>query len=151
MKKILYIDYDVYRSGGETIGDGPWADREDETTDLTINGVNVKPVETFGESVNTLFVPTVGMRIWLVTVRYSTGDTFGRSLGNYKFLTAYDNEDAAESLAKEIKINAADDKGYQFSFVPKTPFPEEHVECGSWTGYFECLENVQVDSFIVRK
>jgi hypothetical protein len=151
MSKILYIDYDARRSGGEALSAGPWSDREDEVIDLTVNGVNIKPVESFGESVKTLFTPKVGMDVWLVTVRYSTGDTFGRSLGNYKFITAYDNRDDAESLAREIEKNNKDDGGYKFSFIPSTPFPEDSVECSSWTGYFDRLEMVDIEQFTVRK
>ncbi len=151
MSKILYIDYDARRSGGEALSAGPYADREDEVIDLTVNDVHIKSVESFGESVKTLFTPKVGMDVWLVTVRYSTGDTFGRSLGNYKFITAYDNYEDAKSLAREIEKNNKNETGYQFSFVPKTPFPEDSVECSSWTGYFDRLEMVDIEQFTVRK
>jgi len=150
-KKTVYIDFDSYSEGGEAESDEAYSNRSPEYISLTINGVHKTSVEAFGESVKTLFNPRKGMKVWLVTVRYTTGDTFGHSSGNYKFIACYDNGEDAESLAQEINANSKDRGGYQYSFKPKTPYVEDELYCGAWTGYFESLDNVQVDGFTIEK
>lgn len=150
MPKKLYIDFDSYSEGGEPESDEPYSSRSPQHISLTINGVCMKPREAFGEDVATLFTPRKGMKVHLVTVRYTTGDTFGYCSGNYKFVACYDNAADANALAKEIQDNSKENGGYKYSFKPVTPYPEDELYCGSWTGYFERLESVDVDCFTVN-
>ena len=144
MSKKLYIDFDSRSEGGEPESDEQYSNRSPEHISLTVNGVYTKPREAFGEDVATLFTPRKGMKVYLVTVRYTTGDTFGYTSGNYKFVACYDNSEDAYALAKEIEENS------KYSFKPKTPYTEDELYCGSWTGYFERLECVDVEGFTVN-
>ena len=149
MSKKLYIDFTSHSEGGEPESDEQYSSRSPEYISLTVNGVCMNPIESFGEDVATLFTPRKGMQVFLVTVRYTTGDTFGYTSGNYKFVACYDNAEDAYALAKEIEDNSKDNGGYKYSFKPKTPYTEDELYCGSWTGYFEHLECVDVEGFTV--
>lgn len=149
LENKVYIDFDSYREGGEPESDEAYSNRSPEYISLDINDVCIKSVEAFGESVDTLFTPRKGMPVYLVTVRYCTGDTFGYTSGNYKFIACYDNPEDAHSLAKEIQENYDSDNG-KYSFKPTTPYTESEVYCGTWTGYFERLEDIRVDYFILK-
>ena len=64
--------------------------------------------------------------VGLVIVRYSTGNTFGQSCGEWEVIGTYQDLDKADEVVKSIKDDTYDEK-----------YP-------CWKGYFESLESVDV-------
>jgi hypothetical protein len=65
-----------------------------------------------------------------VWVRYSDGDSFGRSTGNGQIVGLFKDEDAAHKLAKSISDNTYKPSGQGYK---------------TWCGYFNDLESVEVE------
>lgn len=80
-----------------------------------------------------------GDTVYAVIVRYSTGDTFGREEGLAICLDVFSDKERAEELAQ-----AAQDTD---EFRMTVNDVEYYV---SWVGYFESLEDVSVETLVVR-
>lgn len=99
---------------------------------------------TYTVGVKTDFEPKAGQVVYPVVVLYGSGNSFGHSSGNVQIVAVYDNEEKAERLRKTIQDNYA--SGRESSF----DFEGENIYSYTWTGYFECLENVFVETELVR-
>jgi hypothetical protein len=145
----LYVNYSESRRGGEAMDDGPWASHEPEYIDLTIKHLYTEK-DNYAEEVKAFFEPKVGDDGYLVTARYQTGSTFGTTSGKFVFVACYDTYDMAKELAREIEkhYDTRKNRKESYSFTPKTPY-DGKIWC-SWIGYFERLEDVEVDSYIIR-
>jgi len=132
---MLYMTYQESTSGGE-ICEGqendPWPNHEDGYTEFYPVRVN-KTADKAGwvrEPIQVEFNPAVGADVWLVIVRYVTGGTFGRTLGCWHMVGAYECQSEADKVKASIR-----DGTYQ-GYKP-------------WTGYFESLEDVEIHKMTV--
>lgn len=98
----------------------------------------------YTRSIDTDFEPEVGQVVYPVVVLFGTGNSFGNSSGNVHIVGVYDNQDKAERLRKAIQDT------YSSGREPSFDFEGENINAYTWTGYFESLENVFVESEIVR-
>lgn len=94
--------------------------------------------------------------LYVVTVTYSSGDSFGTSTGN--FTVAFVTEDADEALKVKNSIEDNDkfEKSRRYTFLDKTgndswvkvlkhsPKSVNGVY-SPWTGYFESIESVDIE------
>jgi len=80
-----------------------------------------------------------GDTVYAVIVRYSTGDTFGREDGQTVCLDVFLDKSRAEELAEAAQ--RADEFRMTVNDV------EYYV---GWVGYFESLEDVSVETLVVR-
>jgi hypothetical protein len=146
----LYVNYNERRTGGEAQDKGPWASRSPEYIDLKVRHLYTQK-DDYAEEVKAFFEPKHGEDGYLVTVRYQTGSTFGTTHGKFTFVACYDTYDMARDLAREIQqhYDTGKNRKESYSFTPKTPY-DGSLWC-SWIGYFERLEDIEVDSYIIRQ
>ena len=138
--KYIYLSYDEYRSGGE-VEEGQsendrYASREDTDIDFQPRGISVElgnRIDIDNIQVNFNPLDYVDKRIYLVIVRYSTGDTFGHTNGAWCIEGAYLTD--LEAINVRDSINNDSYKG---------KYPD-------WKGYFERLESAGVESFILHQ
>lgn len=93
------------------------------------------------ESIEVPFDVGPGDTVYPVIVRYSTGSTFGRTDGLSTVIGAwrtYDQAVEAERLARAAT-------GFDYVTVGSQTF-----YTGTWIGYFEYLEDVIIESEVVR-
>ncbi len=135
MKKIkkelkrIYITYSESRSGGACCkGDsGPWASREDAFIDITFKFLHKDYVKDsfFYHSLEIEDESLLEEKnLCLCVVRYSTGDTFGRTNGAWEVVGITKIYKEAEELLKE---ETKDKNAYK-----------------PWNGYFERLEGTEI-------
>lgn len=74
-----------------------------------------------------------GDNMYLVVVRYSSGNTFGHSTGHAYVEGVYDTKESANLVAAMIEAESYSSKGY----LP-------------WQGYFESLEGVEIHNITVE-
>ena len=131
--QTIWITYDEHCTGGDVVEgqeDEPYADREDEYIDWTLLKASLlEPSSVYREPVEVKSAKIVspGDSMYILVVRYSSGDTFGHSCGHGYAEGAYENKDTAELIAAMIEANTYPSKGY----LP-------------WQGYFESLEGVEI-------
>ena len=133
----IYIDYESQSIGGRALGKGPYADREDEHRDLTVNGLKKSKPQGFWGGIYSLEVDDALLScemLHLVVVRYTTGDSFGKSCGNYEFFGARASRKEALQMKAQIEQEVEDDKK-----------PGSKVPYRPWIGYLERLERVEID------
>lgn len=85
---------------------------------------------------------------WLVSIVYTTCDTFGSYGGQIEHVDLFKSHDLAQALADEIKANA---EGYgnrsswnTTDIIYKIDNGEERTISGCWLGYFEHIESIEV-------
>lgn len=89
---------------------------------------------------------TPGSAVFPVVVRYSTGDTFGRNDGNISVVGVYQNA----VTASEIEHAIWDDYREHGGDFTTLKVAGEEIYTGTWKGYFEYLEDVFVETELVR-
>jgi hypothetical protein len=92
--------------------------------------VDIEPLEIQTDDGGVYYFDgSLGDAVYLVVIKYSTGNTFGRSGGHIALAGAFDSSDKAEQLAEAVrKSKVAGEYGY----LP-------------WVGYFERVEDVSVE------
>lgn len=131
----LYLSYDENESGGQICRgqeNDPWPTYEDlerffepkclyrqHPGDICVETISVTP-EMFKAK-----------ELYLLVVRYGSGDTFGSSSGNWRILGLFQTSDQAEKYKKKVLSNDYD--GYK-----------------PWEGYFECLEGFEIHKLSVK-
>lgn len=124
---------------GETYGD--WRE------EYSYEGMSVYASEQGGQlgvytnSADVNFEPQVGQVVFPVIVQYGTGNTFGHSSGNIEVVAILDNAEKATELRDIIESEK-----YTSSFE----FEGQTIYTYNWTGYFESLERVFVETELVR-
>lgn len=121
-----------------------------------------KPDGRFGRYLDEIEVPgelKAGDWVYVVTVTYTTGNTFGREGGNKAFGALLTDADKAFELADlfqdhERKIRSSewrklpyDQRGVEEEYY--VTFDGERYYVGPWTGYFESIDYVNVDRVAV--
>lgn len=133
----VYMTYVEDREGGEVCEgeeDLPYPSHEDEETTFDPTGLYLN-APAWSETIEVDFDPSsyLGQEIYVVVVRYSTGDTFGRRNGAWKVVGAYVNEEQVVKIEKSIE-DGSYNKGHD---VP-------------WEGYFESFEGIERHVFTLR-
>lgn len=90
------------------------------------------------------FEVTPGMIVFPVIVVYSSGNSFGSSSGNVTLVAVFDEAEKAEGLKEAIRNLSSEDYTYSFQYGGKEYY------AGEWIGYFERLEDVIVETEVVR-
>lgn len=70
---------------------------------------------------------SAGDKLFLVVVRYGTGDTFGTTSGRWCPVGLFKTDAEAEELLRRLRRD-----------------PKDHPGSSTWTGYFECMEDIEV-------
>lgn len=88
----------------------------------------------------------VGDTVYVVSVTYTTGDSFGNSKGNLAVAGVYNN--TKDAIAVRTKIEEQPRKsGLNVTLSDGTV----QKIYGPWMGYFERVEVVDIESFIVKQ
>jgi hypothetical protein len=132
MENYLWIDYNKTSTGGEP--DNPnniYSSHSDLVHEIRVNGIKLSDESLFSyrEHIQVDFVPKVGDNVYLVSVTYNTGSTFGRELGCVQFVAIFDSEDNANRLKKIIDHTDKGDRSF-ISGLPNRFYP-------NWLGYFD--------------
>jgi hypothetical protein len=133
VKPIIFINYRTSSIGGE-----PYPGQEGKTNFIETSPVEIDVVldklelitggiALNGDGIDYDFdvEKFIGKSLFMVYVRYSTGDTFGSSSGNPYFPGIYDSYEKADAVVKSIEDGTYD--GYK-----------------PWYGYFDSLDSVEV-------
>jgi len=133
-KNEIYLTYEEDRKGGLPLSDEPWSDREDEEIEFSVKEVfasidNLNWVETIEVDFNP--VDFIDKDIFVIVVRYSTGDTFGQTSGSWYVEGAYTTIEKTDKIVKSINDDKY--KGYK-----------------PWSGYFERFSHVEIHKMILR-
>lgn len=91
----------------------------------------------------------LGDWVYMIIATYTTGSTFGTETGNKAFAALLTDADKAFSLAAAFKEH--NDRVSRYSYRPSIGEDKYHMEwegktyyVGTWTGYFERLEDCEV-------
>lgn len=126
---IVYVSYSEHSHGGEKIDPSDrWSEREDTITEFEILGASLnKPSSPYFEAFE-VNLPENTTEIFVIHVRYSTGDTFGRETGRGKITNVCLTQEEAEKILDSIEDGT-------------------HPESIYWTGYFERLESCHAEKY----
>lgn len=111
-------------------------DAGDEDGDYEVTGVSLMP--GWRDSIDSPDEIKAGDIVWAVWVVYGTGSTFGSSGGEGQILTV--TKDAELAVAAN---EWADGKGTWPKELGDEPYK-------NWTGYFEWLQHVRIETFVVQ-
>lgn len=133
----LYLDYEERQYGGDIIDPSDhWSDREDAYVEFyprrllkNRNNAGVFPHGLMKDEVHGEF--NINDPAFMIVVRYTTGDTFGRTCGYWHIEGVYTSRDFAEAIKRTIE------NGTYNGYNP-------------WVGYFERLENVEIHAMVVE-
>ena len=126
MKNEIFIEYKSYSTGGDPLSDESWCSISDQNTSVSWKKAYKGHPGGFVETVEVDFdLKEVEVIFWVV-VRYTTGDTFGTSYGNWEKIGCYKSLKEAREVEESIE-----DGTY------------EGYKC--WDGYFEALEEIEIN------
>ena len=135
----IFISYTKSSYGGnvrEGQEDQSYPNYEDTHSETSIQGIFSKrdkhshSWDSYCDNLDCSFEPKPGMNVWLVSVNYDTGSTFGRTLGLTCFVGVYDSEEEAEEVASAIASDQY--RGY-----------------AAWKGYFDHYNFTEIEKFVV--
>jgi hypothetical protein len=142
--KRLFLGYKSTSTGGDSDSREPYSCRSPQHTEVTFTSLTRVSGTFFGHNINVSDEVYAAEVVYLVVVRYSDGDSFGTSYGNWTVWEATASEEEALKVAKSIEDG---------TLVKKY---EEGVRKGTatymsipWNGYFSHLEGVEIHSFRV--
>jgi hypothetical protein len=147
----LYINYRSYTYVEEdTLGeDGPYTGFRETSTDLTVNHLSRNSKETFFDDIEVSDEVFKADKAYLIIVRYSTGSTFGRDSGCYKFVAVFASKEDAIKVATEIDNHYKNEKSHSFRPTIKNLAYGSTIDC-AWRGYFERLESVDIEALAIE-
>ena len=90
----------------------------------------------------------VGDVVYVVSVIYETGDSFGYSTGNITITGVFNNIKDANTVKSYIEEQNKEEK-YSYSKEVYLDSVGNYKFFSPWTGFFETLEYVNVDAFVV--
>ena len=130
----VFVTYYESETGGIPESDEPYSSRSDLHRDVTWkNAYREHPGGFPVENVIIDFDPFEAECIHLVVVTYESGDTFGRSYGNFSIAGAYKKTKEAMSVKNRIEYDYRH-PGYKAQYTGYKP----------WDGYFEELTCVEI-------
>jgi hypothetical protein len=125
---IVYVSYSEKSNGGEKINPSErWSDREDTITEFEVTGISLNKPSDYFQALEAN-IPEDAKEAYVVHVRYSTGDTFGRETGRGKITNVCLTQEEAEAILGSIENNS---------------HPDSYI----WSGYFERLESSHANKF----
>ena len=139
-EKKLYLGYSTHSTGGEPESDEQWSSRSPQYINVTFNTLTRESGTFFGHDITVSDEVYNADEVFLVIVRYQTGDTFGTSYGNWTVWAAVTSADEAEKISDDITSGALE--------KAREKDPSKYVYL-PWVGYFESLEGVEIHSFRV--
>lgn len=144
MNYIEIVDNQHTHTTREPYTDDTW-DRGDSETYHSIEGIRVVDTARYHDLV-VEFEIIPDKVYYLVSVSYSTGDSFGRYEGQLDHIDLFQTNEAAEALAKLISANERPSSKKSKSIIKYKTENGTEVECycGSWKGYFESFNGVDV-------
>ena len=145
MNKI-YMTYRESREGGEVCKgdeDRSYPNHEDNHIEFEPLSLSTK-AGNWVESIDVDFNPEtyIGKDLHLVVVRYSSGDTFGSTYGNWTVIGVFTNHEDARKEEKDIRNNTG-----KWATEYKNNTGKWATEYKPWEGYFERFESVEIDTF----
>ena len=135
-KKYVYLTYTEYREGGGAEDpDDRWSSRTDENVDWGLIDCRFTQEKwpNYTEQVEIGFDVNLGETVYVVYVRYGTGDSFGHTDGAWKIIDVYQHQEEASAIVSSIN-NGTYNKG--------------SYNC--WDGYFESLQSCDYQPMIVK-
>lgn len=146
-KVHVYHDNPCDYSHQEEHGDGPWDYSWEESRSIDLQRVSLTQDKKMYPD-DTFTIPgevKAGDRVYVLYMTYSWGDSFGWGEGMLEVLWVFTNENTCREAMRQIEENA---KSYS---VPVTlENGEKQVLHNPGSGYFERLESVDYESFIVE-
>jgi hypothetical protein len=147
MIKVDWCEY-VYQTEEAEDTDEPYSWRG--TTNTEASDFSARYVEGEGNPYRGMIYPggfdsdaRPGDTVYAVILRYSTGDTFGREDGQTICLDVFSSKELAEGLVQAVRDH--EDNGYEFRM-----HYEGREYYTSWVGHFESLEDVFVETLVVK-
>lgn len=139
----LFVQYDEicldsYHSGEEY---GDWS----ADYSFGVNGVTTTRSSWSDEEFEVDFEAVAGDTIYVLSMIYSTGDSFGHATGHGEVLWAFKSKDVADAAAKAVEGNA---DGYTIEIISDGGKTVKLSNPGS--GYFETVSSIYVESFILN-
>lgn len=130
----VYVEYNRGSEGGEALSDEEWSSRSDTIVTVEFIRLYREPPKHrfFYDSVEINNPKLLKLdKLFLAVVRYSTGDTFGHTSGEFYIV----------GVAPTYKIaQAMLDEETKPSPIPKSGM--RHYK--RWEGYFESLEDTEI-------
>ena len=129
----VYVLYDETRRGGDAVDPTEeWSNRKDQQIEFRV--IAIQTHEPHGQPYHKILRLDEPVKknepLHLVIVRFDSGDTFGRSYGNWHIEGGYADKRDADTVSGEIM----DGK-----------YPEDPP----WSGYFNRVDHVEVVSMPV--
>ena len=155
----LYVDYTTTATGGGARegedSNNPFAEQEDAYIDFTIRGVHRSVPEGlfFFHKEEVLPEVATAKKVWIVVVRYTTGNTFGRTHGAWHIFSIRNDPRRAEGEKRMIEFDdKLDNMTEQWNYGRLSPLTKKLIAKKKrlieghtpWRGYFERLERVEV-------
>jgi hypothetical protein len=113
----------------------------------TFQGVTKGDPKSYADIQSTLSFAE-GDKGYVVWVEYSSGDSFGHGTRNdVSALAVFKDREAAGEFARAVEAHNTDEHGYTMKLI--TSDGQNHEVCASWCGYFEHLDEVHVDEFVM--
>ncbi len=131
--KRLYVEYYESSAGGEALEpEERWSQREDTVKEVEFKRLHREPPKHrfFYDSIEVSNEGLLALdTLWLAVVRYSTGDTFGRTTGCWALVGVAPTYKIAEAMLEEATkpTKEGDYKNYK-----------------PWEGYFESLTDTEI-------
>jgi hypothetical protein len=127
----LYVTYSERRSGG-ICGEEQYSRRSDTIIDFQLNSVSYQEPEDWYKEPFEIDCTEIPQIVYVVLVRYGSGDSFGQSYGHGQIEGVYLSEDEAQKIVESIR-------------------KETYTGYSPWIGYFNSLECVNYHPMMVRK
>lgn len=135
MKVKVFVSYTESRTGGASLSNEPYSQRENTHIEVQLKEVSfTEPTSWYKEpfEIECKKLPKI---VYVVLVRYSDGDSFSNSYGNGHIEGVYLTEDEAQEVVESIRKEKY--KGKQ-GYNP-------------WDGHFNGLESVNYHPMTTRK
>ena len=153
-KYEIYLDYREESSGGEAKNpEDRWTSHEDRYIEFYPQALYTQR-QDFQETITVSWPPIDGDKVWMVVVRYQSGNTFGTSHGNWKIVGAFLDPEIARNISEIIAKYPGENRwdsppakkglSHQESLRQELlPYLGENFYI-PWIGYFERYENVEI-------
>lgn len=140
----IYITYDSYTNTiHDDFGqDGPWEGSYERSEDWSLGQVLLSQPKTARYEEFVLAGKRLPKQVYVVYVRYSTGDTFGHTDGCGTIVGCYRTREQAEKIYKAIE------DGTYGTSKGKKDWGKDYIST-PWIGYFERLEGVHLEVLLV--
>jgi len=89
----------------------------------------------------------IGEDVHVLSCEYSEGNSFGCSTGNFEILQVFTNLEDAEEVRKYLDFHQGTSLR-RHSVITKSG--NTYTICIPYAGYFESLENLSINSFVVE-